>query len=80
MGTAPVPSASLVLLATLLSTMNIPVTETFGLITAIDWLLDRLRTCVNVYGDACVAAVVDRRAGGTALENNEKEDFTCLSA
>ena len=30
------------------------------------------RTCVNVYGDACVAAVVDRRAGGTALENNEK--------
>eukprot|EP00435_Cladocopium_sp_Y103_P011610 s1705_g3.t1 len=50
MGAAPVPSASLVLLATLLSTMNIPVTETFGLITAIDWLLDRLRTCVNVYG------------------------------
>lgn len=79
MGTAPVPSASLVLLATLLSTMNIPVTETFGLITAIDWLLDRLRTCVNVYGDACVAAVVDHRAG-VANANSEKEDFTCLSA
>ena len=29
MGTAPVPSASLVLLATLLSMLNIPVTDTF---------------------------------------------------
>ena len=29
------------------------------------------RTCVNVYGDACVAAVVDRRAGGTAAENEK---------
>eukprot|EP00438_Fugacium_kawagutii_P009165 Skav206206 [mRNA] locus=scaffold1844:434713:438785:- [translate_table: standard] len=68
MGTAPVPSASLVLLATLLSMLNIPVTEarlniseTFGLVSAMDWLLDRLRTCANVYGDACVAAVVDHR-------------------
>ncbi|CAE7023848.1 SLC1A5 [Symbiodinium natans] len=64
MGSAPVPSGSLVLLTTLLTTLNIPVTETFGLITAVDWLLDRVRTCVNVYGDACVAAVVDKKMEG----------------
>mmetsp|Transcript_33209 Transcript_33209/g.76700 ORF Transcript_33209/g.76700 Transcript_33209/m.76700 type:complete len:454 (-) Transcript_33209:25-1386(-) len=61
MGSAPVPSGSLVLLTTLLTSLDIPVTETFGLITAVDWLLDRARTCVNVYGDACVAAVVDKK-------------------
>lgn len=73
MGTAPVPSASLVLLATLLSMLNIPVTETFGLVSAIDWLLDRLRTCANVYGDACVAAVVDHR---TSQVGNKDPDET----
>jgi len=78
MGAAPVPSASLVLLATLLSTLNIPVTETFGLITAIDWLLDRFRTTCNVYGDACVAAVVNYRTD--APEEPKAPDFTSLSA
>jgi len=74
MGTAPVPSASLVLLATLLSMLDIPVTETFGLISAIDWLLDRLRTCTNVYGDACVAAVLDHRVGSV---ETKAEDVQC---
>ncbi|CAE7777934.1 SLC1A2, partial [Symbiodinium pilosum] len=71
MGTAPVPSGSLVLLTTLLTSLNIPVTETFGLITAVDWLLDRVRTCVNVYGDACVAAVLDKKMEGS----NPKEEL-----
>ena len=35
------------------------------------------RTCVNVYGDACVAAVVDRRAGGTAAENEKAGPAGC---
>eukprot|EP00437_Effrenium_voratum_P027424 CAMPEP_0181405234 /NCGR_PEP_ID=MMETSP1110-20121109/4656_1 /TAXON_ID=174948 /ORGANISM="Symbiodinium sp., Strain CCMP421" /LENGTH=450 /DNA_ID=CAMNT_0023527619 /DNA_START=42 /DNA_END=1394 /DNA_ORIENTATION=+ len=73
MGSAPVPSGSLVLLTTLLTSLNIPVTETFGLITAVDWLLDRVRTCVNVYGDACVAAVVDKKMEG---RNPKQELFT----
>ncbi|CAE7418627.1 GLT-1 [Symbiodinium sp. CCMP2456] len=47
MGSAPVPSGSLVLLTTLLTSLNIPVTETFGLITAVDWLLDRVRQGPN---------------------------------
>mmetsp|Transcript_68865 Transcript_68865/g.212989 ORF Transcript_68865/g.212989 Transcript_68865/m.212989 type:complete len:456 (-) Transcript_68865:319-1686(-) len=59
MGSAPLPSASLVLLATILSAVGVPLDETFGLITAVDWMLDRLRTCVNVAGDACAAGVID---------------------
>jgi solute carrier family 1 (neuronal/epithelial high affinity glutamate transporter), member 1 len=31
-----------------------------GLILAIDWFLDRLRTTVNVYGDTVGAGVIDR--------------------
>jgi len=48
--------------------------ETFGLISAIDWLLDRLRTCTNVYGDACVAAVLDHRVGSV---ETKAEDVQC---
>ena len=33
--------------------------EGIGIILAIDWFLDRLRTTVNVYGDDCGAAVID---------------------
>lgn len=74
MGTAPVPGAALMLLATLLSMLDIPVTETFGLISAIDWLLDRLRTCTNVYRNACVAAVLDHRASSA---ETKAEDVLC---
>ncbi|MCL4792046.1 MAG: cation:dicarboxylase symporter family transporter, partial [Gammaproteobacteria bacterium] len=35
--------------------------EGIGLILAVDWLLDRFRTSVNVWGDAVGAAVVERR-------------------
>jgi len=63
MGTAPIPSASLVLLATIMSAVGVPLDETFGLITAVDWMLDRLRTCVNIFGDACAAGVIDARSG-----------------
>lgn len=59
MGAAPVPSASLVLLATIMTSVGVPMTENFGLIAAVDWILDRGRTVVNVSGDATVAAVVD---------------------
>jgi len=61
-GTAPIPSASLVLLATILTAVGIPLDETFGLVTAVDWIVDRLRTVVNVTGDATAAAIVDRQA------------------
>jgi len=62
MGSAPLPSASLVLLVTILTSVGVPLNETFGLITAVDWMLDRLRTTVNVAGDACAAAIIDSRS------------------
>jgi len=34
--------------------------EGIGLLLAVDWFLDRVRTSVNVWGDSVGAAVVDR--------------------
>jgi Na+/H+-dicarboxylate symporter len=34
--------------------------EGVGLILAVDWLLDRFRTTVNVWGDCVGSAVIDR--------------------
>jgi len=79
MGAAPVPSASLVLLATIMTAVGVPFNETFGIISAVDWMLDRLRTCVNVAGDATVTGIVDTIMAkdyveGTNSENSESED------
>ena len=38
--------------------------EGIGLILAIDWLLDRFRTTINVWGDSVGAAVIDRFENG----------------
>lgn len=59
-GTAPVPSASLVLIITAYNTVfNTDGTpEGFSYILAIDWFMDRLRTTLNVTGDGCVAGMV----------------------
>jgi Na+/H+-dicarboxylate symporter len=74
LGTAPVPSASLVLLATIMSSVGIPLTSSFGLITAVDWLLDRLRTVVNVSGDASITAVADRFFGAELKTDSSDDD------
>ena len=34
--------------------------EYVALILSVDWLLDRFRTAVNCFGDACGAAVVEK--------------------
>jgi Na+/H+-dicarboxylate symporter len=34
--------------------------EGISLILAVDWLLDRFRTAVNVWGDSIGAGVIDR--------------------
>lgn len=59
-GTAPVPSASLVLIITAYNTVfNTEGTpEGFSFILAIDWLMDRFRTTLNVTGDAAVSGMV----------------------
>lgn len=72
MGAAPVPSASLVLLATIMTAVGVPFNETFGMISAVDWLLDRFRTSVNVAGDSAITAIVDRYFGEGGAEVDEE--------
>uniref|UniRef100_H2YKT1 Amino acid transporter n=1 Tax=Ciona savignyi TaxID=51511 RepID=H2YKT1_CIOSA len=55
-GAAAIPSAGLVTLVLVLSAIGLP-SEAVGLLWSIDWLLDRIRTCVNVTGD-CMGAVI----------------------
>ncbi|PIE19378.1 MAG: sodium:dicarboxylate symporter [Proteobacteria bacterium] len=58
-GAAGIPQAGLVTLVMVLQAVGLP-TEGVGLILAVDWLLDRFRTTVNVWGDAVGAAVMER--------------------
>ncbi len=58
-GAAGIPEAGLVTMVIVLTAVGIP-TEGIGTILAVDWFLDRLRTTVNVYGDAIGAGVIDR--------------------
>ncbi|OXA64581.1 excitatory amino acid transporter [Folsomia candida] len=53
-----VPSASLTLIFIVLHTINAPVHDV-GLLLAIDWLVDRLRTTNNILGDCYAAALVE---------------------
>lgn len=59
-GTAPVPSASLVLIITAYNTVfgTTGTPDGFSFILAIDWFMDRCRTVTNVTGDAVVAGIV----------------------
>ena len=59
-GTAPVPSASLVLIITAYNTVfnSSGTPDGFSYILAIDWFMDRLRTTLNVTGDGVVAGMV----------------------
>ncbi len=58
-GAAAIPEAGLVTLLLVLSAAGLPA-EGVGLLLSIDWILDRFRTSVNVWGDAVGAAVIDR--------------------
>lgn len=59
-GAAGIPEAGLVTMVIVLKAVGLPL-EGIGLVLAVDWLLDRFRTSVNVWGDAVGAAVVERR-------------------
>ena len=61
-GAAAIPGAGLVTMVIVLKAVNLPL-EGIGLILAVDRILDMLRTAVNVWGDACGAAIVARLEG-----------------
>ncbi|CAG0905605.1 unnamed protein product, partial [Darwinula stevensoni] len=56
-GAAGIPQAGLVTLVMVLDTVGLP-PEDVTLIVAVDWLLDRFRTTINVWGDCLGAAIV----------------------
>merc|ERR1712176_949265 len=74
-GTAPVPSASLVLIMTAYNTLfgvtDGGVPNGFGYIFAIDWFMDRMRTVTNITGDCVVSGIVAYR---NPLEDIETEE------
>jgi Na+/H+-dicarboxylate symporter len=80
MGTAPVPSASLVLIITAYNTVFNATGTPDGMeyIFAIDWFMDRLRTTLNVTGDAVVTGIVAAKCpmetSGKSLEDLDEED------
>jgi proton glutamate symport protein len=61
-GAAAIPGAGLVTMVIVLKAVNLPL-EGIGMILAVDRILDMLRTAVNVWGDACGAAVIARLEG-----------------
>ncbi len=60
-GAAAIPEAGLVTMIIVLEAVGLPA-EGIGLLLSIDWILDRFRTAVNVWGDSIGAAVLERTA------------------
>ena len=58
-GAAGIPEAGLVTMVIVLTAVGLPI-EGIGLLLAVDWFLDRLRTTVNVWGDSVGSTVVER--------------------
>jgi Na+/H+-dicarboxylate symporter len=56
-GAAGIPQAGLVTMVMVLDTVGLPA-EDVTLILAVDWLLDRFRTAINVLGDSIGAGIV----------------------
>ncbi len=61
-GVAGIPSASLVSITIILTTIGLPV-ESIGLLMITDRVLDMFRTAVNVYGDGSGAVLIAKSVG-----------------
>lgn len=66
-GTPGTPGVGIVVLATILSTVGIPV-EGIAIIIGVDRLLDMCRTTVNVTGDITASVVLERFVGKKLVE------------
>jgi len=67
-GAAAIPSAGLVTLIMVLTSIGIPV-DKVALLWTIDWILDRIRTVVNVFGDCVGAAIVHHLNKDNLIQN-----------
>jgi len=66
-GAAGIPQAGLVTMLIVLQTIGLP-EDAITLIVAVDWFLDRIRTTVNVLGDAFGAGIVHHLSTQDLLE------------
>lgn len=71
-GTAGVPGVGLIMLAMVLTSVNLPVAG-IGLVLGIDRLLDMTRTAVNITGDAACALYVAETEGKRDARVQQKE-------
>ena len=71
-GVAGIPSASLVAITVILTSLGLPA-EAIGLILATDRLLDMFRTAVNVWGDSVGAVLIARAEGEEQVLLNDVE-------
>ncbi|MEE2911083.1 MAG: dicarboxylate/amino acid:cation symporter [Candidatus Poribacteria bacterium] len=63
-GAAGIPQAGLVTMVIVLKAVDLPI-EGIGLILTVDWLLDRFRTTVNVWGDSIGAGIIENLEDST---------------
>lgn len=71
-GNAGIPMGCFFLSASLLASMNVPITL-MGIILPFYSLIDMLETSLNVWSDACVTKVVDEHVADVSIEDNETE-------
>ncbi|XP_010779778.1 L-fucose dehydrogenase isoform X2 [Notothenia coriiceps] len=71
-GAASIPSAGLVTMLLILTAVGLP-TQDISLLIAVDWLLDRLRTSINVVGDSIGAGIVDHLSKAELAEIDAAE-------
>ncbi|XP_023939971.1 excitatory amino acid transporter 3 [Bicyclus anynana] len=78
-GAAGIPQAGLVTMVMVLDTVNLPA-EDVSIILAVDWLLDRFRTTINVVCDALGAIIVASLSQGDIEKSraiqNDREHAT----
>jgi hypothetical protein len=80
-GVASIPSAALVTMLIVLGTVGLP-TEDISYIVTVDWLLDRLRTSINVLGDAYGCGIVEHlsREELKKLDQEAEKEFVQIIA
>ncbi|KAG7254846.1 hypothetical protein CRUP_030132, partial [Coryphaenoides rupestris] len=78
-GAASIPSAGLVTMLLILTAVGLP-TQDISLLIAVDWLLDRMRTSINVVGDSFGAGIVDHLSRVELEELDADEQQTLVAA
>merc|ERR1711874_73952 len=74
-GAAGIPQAGLVTMVMVLDTVGLPA-EDVTIILAVDWLLDRFRTAINVLGDSIGAGIVSHLSSKELREIDEMKEDT----